>query len=169
MRYWKVTCQNMTEKLNDWSKARIRGDKALVKLRKSIAADEIGITHGWFCGVPQRIGFKFSGKPDSAFFTKPDQDGYSLIKASAKTLRQMQADAISLYESYEPISALLGIKAKQFHGLRLWAPQFFSTGGVWYFATADNYDGNSKAERVSDVEIDRLFPRKKRTGRIKSA
>lgn len=162
MKFWKINCPSVSGMLDAWHKSERAGKRALTALRKSVGASDIGSSREWFTGIPGRVGFKFDGTVDSSRFTKPDSELWCRAKASAKDLQADIAKALSKFQSLEPVYDALKISGKQFDGLTIWRPVFAAKDGVWYFSGRDVYKGCALVERITDVEMERLFPKKRK-------
>lgn len=162
MRFWQIKCPAVSGQLDAWERAERAGGKALKAIVKKVGATDLGTCRSFFTCVPNKVGFRFDGPVNTDEFTKADQDGYRRPKASNKALKAEIDAAIAKFMDLEPVYKALEITGKQFSGFSIWCPRFAKKDGVWYFSANDVYDGCKIVKRISDVQMDKLFPVKKK-------
>ncbi len=162
MKFWKIKCPAVSGQLDAWDRAERAGNKALKAILKKVGGTDIGTCRSFFTGVPNKVGFRFDGPVNADEFTKADQDGYRRPKASNKALKSDIDAAIAKFMDLEPIFKALEVAGKQSTGMSIWRPRFAEKDGVWYFSANDAYTGCKLVVRVSDVQMDKLFPSKKK-------
>lgn len=164
MSFWKVNSKEVGKLLDDWSKRETAGGKALSALGKELGAQHVGMKTSFFTGMPVSAAFIFPMHKDvdSSLWTKPDRDGYRSAKASAKDLKKRIEDVLTQFGDLSVIMDELKIAKHQFDGLTIWLPRFAKKGKTWYFTARGKYPGCALVERITDVEMERLFPKKRK-------
>jgi len=164
MTFWKVKSKEVGKLLDEWEVREDAGRKALAKLGKEIGAKDIGLNTSFFTGMPHSAAFTFPmhADVDSSLWTKPDRDGYRKAKATAKDLRKRIEGVLTTFGDLSVIMKELNIAKYQFDGLTIWLPKFAKKGNTWYFSARGKYPGNKAVERITDIQMERLFPTKKK-------
>lgn len=164
MSFWKVKSKKVATLLDEWAAREDAGRKALSALGKEIGTKDIGLNTSFFTGVPVAAAFRFPMHVDvdSSLWTKPDRDGYRKAKSTAKDLRKRIEDVLTTFGDLSVIMDELNIAKYQFDGLTIWLPKFTKNGNTWYFCAGGKYPGCNLVERISDIQMDRLFPAKKK-------
>jgi hypothetical protein len=99
---------------------------------------------------------------DSSLWTKPDRDGYRKARATAKDLRKRIENVLTTFGDLSVIMEQLNIAKHQFDGLTIWLPKFTKKGSTWYFCARGKYPGCKLVDRITDIQMERLFPAKKK-------
>lgn len=164
MSFWKVKSKEVAQLLDEWSRRETAGGKALAALGKELGAQHVGVKTSFFTGMPVSAAFAFPMhvKVDSSLWTKPDRDGYRKLKATAQELRKRIDAVLAQFGDLSVIMDELKISKYQFDGLTIWLPRFAKKGKTWYLTARGKYPGCALVERISDVEMERLFPKKKK-------
>lgn len=164
MSFWKVKSKDVSKLLDEWEAREMAGRKALSKLGKEIGAKDIGLNTSFFTGTPISAAFTFPihADIDSSIWTKPDRDGYRKAKATAKDLRKRIEEVLTTFGDLSVIMKELDIAKYQFDGLTIWLPKFTKKGNTWYFCARGKYPGCKLVERITDIQMERLFPTKKK-------
>lgn len=158
-RYWKIVSPEIIKELRRIKRKNDKAEKALGVLAGELDATDSGWSEGLFQSR-RHVAFKFATSPDRKLWKTKDGEWW-MPKASAKELNARCQAIVAMCESTESVAKLIGI-GMWFEAFALCTPRFHCIKGQWYFrADAHAFSGNANVERVSDIEIESLFSKKK--------